>query len=425
MIDDITPPELRQRGKLKIEPLPKPEQKPVHELAANEGWDLSEAHQSDDGIETVSLGEPVVQHHDAPKEKRQFSFHIVWNKKQKIIAGVIAVVVAFGIGAGWTLTHHKRAVVASTPPKKAAPKPVAATIYSDLSGLPVADAGVNKRTVVGVMIENSLDARPQSGLSQAGIVFEAVAEGGVTRFLALYQDQQPTNIGPVRSARPYYVQWAMGFNAAYAHVGGSPDALSDITSWNVRDLNQFYNGAAYHRISSRASPHNVYSGIDVLSQLAGSKGYTSSTYTALSRKKDAPSKTPNATSIDFKLSGPTYDPHYDYDAQTNSYKRSEAGEAHTDANTGAQLSPKVVIAIAVPLSQGALDASGAYYSNYNVIGTGEAWIFQDGTVTQANWSKTDNGSSLSFTNSDGKPIALNRGQTWISAVTDSSKVIYN
>ena len=101
------------------------------------------------------------------------------------------------------------------------------------------------------MVENSLAARPQSGLSQAGVVFEALAEGGVTRFMALYQDTTPTNVGPIRSARPYFIEWAMGFDAAYAHVGGSPVALSDIKAWNVQDLNQFYYGGYYHRISSR------------------------------------------------------------------------------------------------------------------------------------------------------------------------------
>src|SRR5581483_6348891 len=113
------------------------------------------------------------------------------------------------------------------------------TVASTLTGLPV-DPSVNKRQVTAVMIENSLDARPQSGLDQAGIVFEALAEGGVTRFMALFQDTQPDYIGPVRSARPYYIQWLLGYDAAYAHVGGSPDALNDITAWHVKDLNQFY-----------------------------------------------------------------------------------------------------------------------------------------------------------------------------------------
>ena len=91
----------------------------------------------------------------------------------------------------------------------------------------------------------------QSGLAQAGVIFEAVAEGGITRYMALYQDTSPGYIGPIRnSARPYFIQWALGFDAAYAHVGGSPEAISDIQTWNVKDIDQFYNGSYYQRVTT-------------------------------------------------------------------------------------------------------------------------------------------------------------------------------
>ena len=439
MIDDVRPPEPRRRPKPKtIEPLPKPEALPLHEQAKAEEPSFKTPEEI--ANEEPEQSEPLVAEHEESKTKR---FHLSWpsTRKQQILYGVIAVLLAFGIGAGWTLTHHKRAVVAVTTKKatnkKTAPKQI---MYSNLSGLPVSDDGVNQRSVTAVMIENSIDARPQSGLSEAGVVYEAVAEGGVTRYMALYQDTQPTNVGPIRSARPYYVQWALGFDAAYAHVGGSPDALSDITAWGVKDMNQFYNGNSYHRVSSRAAPHNVYTGIDTLAQLESSKGYGASSYTPFVRKTDAPYgakpatgntkyaaqgdvRTP-ANSLDFSLSGYTYDPHYDYNAATNTYNRSEAGAAQTDANTGQQLNPKVVIAIVVPLGRGALDSSGAYYSDYNTIGSGTAYVFQDGTVTTAQWQKGDNKANISFTGADGKPLALNRGQTWITAVSSTAGVKY-
>jgi hypothetical protein len=345
---------------------------------------------------------------------------------QWLIGGAAAVLLIVGGSATWALTHHKTPVVAvKTVKHTPKPKPVVPQIiYSTLTGLPVPDASINQRPVVGAMIENSLDARPQSGLSEAGVVFEAVAEGGVTRFLALFQDTSPADIGPIRSARPYYVQWAMGFDAAYAHVGGSPDALNDIKAWGTHDMNQFANGGSYHRISSRAAPHNVYTSVEALRNLATSKGYGSS-YTGFTHTiKDAPSAAPNATSLDFKLSGYTYDPHYAYNASTNSYDRSEAGDAHTDANTGKQISPKVVIAIVVPLVRGALDSSGAYYSDYNPIGSGTAYIFQNGVVTPATWNKSGNGAPLTFTDANGQNVPLNPGQAWISAVSAASGVIY-
>ncbi|HSW85044.1 MAG TPA: DUF3048 domain-containing protein [Candidatus Saccharimonadales bacterium] len=342
-------------------------------------------------------------------------------KREYIVGGIILVLVASIIS--FLLVHNNSP---KPPPAKAkitkkVVKPT--TEPSTLSGLPVA-LDVNKRTVTGVMIENSIDARPQAGLSQAMVVFEAVAEGGVTRFLALFQDTSPDNVGPVRSARPYYIQWALGFDAGYAHVGGSADGLADIKTWGVRDLDQFANSGSYHRISARAAPHNVYTAISTLNQLEASKGYNGSKFTGFPRKKEAPAKVPTAKTIDLTLSGPIYNVHYDYSAATNSYNRVEGGAPHLDANTNAQISPKVVIAMVIPLSNGVLDATGAYYSNYASIGSGPVSIFQDGTVTTGTWTKADNTSQITFTDASSKPIKLNPGQTWLTAVSLPTKISY-
>jgi len=180
------------------------------------------------------------------------------------------------------------------------------------------------------------------------VVFEAIAEGGITRFLALFQDTAPGSIGPIRSARPYYVQWEMGFDAGYAHVGGSPEALADIKAWGVHDLDQFANGGSYQRIGSRAAPHNVYTSISALNQLEASKGLATSTYNGFVRKKkETPAKTPNASHLDFNISGALYNVHYDYDAAHNRYLRSEGGAPHVDANNNQQITPKVVIAMVI------------------------------------------------------------------------------
>ena len=347
-------------------------------------------------------------------------------KRGYIVIAAIAGLLLIGAGMTFAL-HSKSTPSAAVRPKLAIKKPKIilkpTTVPSTLSGLPV-DPSFNLRPVTAVMIENSLDARPQSGLSAAGVVFEAIAEGGVTRFMAVYQDTTPENIGPVRSARPYYVSWANGYDAGYAHVGGSADGLADIRAWGVRDLDQFANGGSYHRINTRSAPHNVYTGVPTLNQLEASKGYTTSNYTGFVRKVSAPSKVPTARSIDFALSGPIYNPHYDYNATTNTYNRSEAGAAHTDQNTGQQLSPNVVVALVVPLGRGALDSSGAYYSDYTVTGSGAAYIFQDGTVTTGQWNKASNAASLSLTTANGQPLPLNPGQTWLTAVTSPSGVSY-
>jgi hypothetical protein len=339
-------------------------------------------------------------------------------KKEWAIAAFF--ILAFGFTLTVFLQHGHKAPVthaAKTVVKKAPPKPT--TVASTLSGLQV-DPSINQKPVTGVMIENSIQARPQSGLGQAGVVFEAIAEGGITRFLALFQDTSPTDVGPIRSARPYYAQWALGFDAGYAHVGGSPEALANIKAWGVKDLDQFHAGGSYHRISSRPAPHNVYTSIDVLNQLEASRGYTSSTFTGFARKKEAPSKQPTAKSINFSISGPIYSVHYDYNPTSNNYLRSEGGSAHIDAGTNTQISPKVVIALVIPYS---LESDG-YHSSYAAIGSGPAYVFQDGTVTIGQWSKPDNTSQIIFTDGSGQPLGLNPGQTWLTAVSAATKVTY-
>lgn len=361
---------------------------------------------------------------DKPASSWRQKLKLSWPPGNKEWVATLIIVVVGGFGIFLVLSHHGSKPIVAAQPIKARPKIVTpTTVPSTLSGLPV-DPSVNKRPVTGVMIENTTDARPQSGLGQASVVFEAIAEGGVTRFLALYQDTAPANVGPVRSARPYYIQWDLGFDAAYAHVGGSPDALADIKAWGVRDLDQFANGGSYQRIATRAAPHNVYTSISALNQLETAKGYTSSNFTGFLRKKAAPVKVPTAKTINITLSGPVYNAHYDYNAATNSYNRSEGGAPHIDANTNTQISPAVVVVMAMPYSLGALDSSGAYYSQYATIGSGTVYIFQDGTVSTGQWAKTSATSQFTFTDDAGKPIKLNPGQTWLTAVSSASNVTY-
>lgn len=329
-----------------------------------------------------------------------------------VIAGVVYYVISQGHQSQDKITSLRTTNVAKSD-----------LVPSTLSGLPVAPS-VNKIPVTGVMIENSLDARPQAGLSKASVVFEAIAEAGITRFLALYQDTAPDNLGPIRSVRPYYIEWAMGFDASIAHVGGSPDALSDMTAWDVKNLDQFYNGNYYHRITSRAAPHNVYTSIAELNKLEENKGYLSASFSGFSRKSGKPVKSPTAANVNLAISSADYNVSYTYDKSTNSYNRSEGGQPMIDSNTGKQISPKVVIAIVVPETQGARDSSGAYYSDYNVIGSGTAYVFQNGSVTSGQWSKASRTAQIMFTAGNGKTIKLDPGQTWITALTSNSQLTY-
>ncbi len=439
MIDDFRP---ERKKPKRIEPLDKPLEKSIHDLlaeheAANAGTDNGAsdipepAFQPPEAIaaadsepadmtETASTTVTVAQHSKTAHHFMDWHWHL--SKKWTIILGAIALVLISSAGAFAYLNkpHNTGGTYVSKRGNYVPPKPT--TVASNLTGLQV-DPSINQRPVTGVMIENSTDARPQSGLDQAGIVFEAIAEGGITRFLALFQDTQPDYLGPVRSARPYYLQWCMGFDCALAHVGGSPEALSDIKTWGVKDLDQFYNSSAYWRINSRYAPHNMYASMSGLNQIETNKGYSTAHYTSLPRKADSPSKTPNATSINLAISGADYNVTYAYDAASNSYKRSEGGVAHTVVSaTGqtTQLSPKVVVALVM---QYGLEADN-HHSQYNVVGSGQAYVFQDGTVTPATWSKASAQAQIVLTGSDSQPVKLNAGQTWFTAIGDPSLVTY-
>jgi hypothetical protein len=366
---------------------------------------------------------------DKPVGKGCWAKLVGWRptRKQWVIIVIMLVILLAG-GAAFILTDHKKTSPIANIFKSVdiKPKSVAAptTVASKLTGVEVSPSLANL-PLTGVMIENSDEARPQSGLSQAGVIFEALAEGGITRFLALYEEGQPSSIGPVRSARPYFIDWLLPFNAAYAHVGGSPTALSEIQSLNVKDMDEFYNGSTYARISSREAPHNVYTSMANLLALEQSKGWTTSAFVGFPRKIDSPSKSAAVTNINFSISNSDMAVNYQYDSTLNSYKRSEGGAPMIDANTNQQLEPKVVIAIVVPWTDGPLDASGAYYTDYSDIGSGTAYVFQDGAVTQGVWEKASQTSQIQFNTTTGSPIKLNAGQTWITAVGSANEVSYN
>ena len=341
------------------------------------------------------------------------------NGKQKLLLTIVIVLVAVGGAVGayfvfFTDSAPIPPIVKKEEPKKEEPKPT--TVASNLTGVQV-DPSINERPVTAIMIENSMDARPQSGLNQAGVVFEAIAEGGITRFVALFQDTAPEYIGPVRSARPYYIQWMLGFDAAYAHAGGSPEALSLISQLHVKDLQ--HNSSYFWRVNNREAPHNLYTSIPKLWEYESQKGYGKANFTPLPRKeKEQPAATPTARTIDFNISSSSFNVHYDYDATTNSYKRSEGGAPHKDEKSGAQLAPKVVVALIMPQGK-----NGQYYT-YQNIGTGQAFIFQDGTVTTGTWKKDSNTANLSFTDAAGAALKLNPGQTWFTALGEASRVTY-
>lgn len=300
--------------------------------------------------------------------------------------------------------------------------------YSRLTGVEVADKETANRPATCIMIENSPDARPQSGLGDAGIVYEALAEGGITRFMAIFQEAQPQYIGPVRSVRMAYAELAKPYHCSIAHVGGSDNAVKLIRNNSAfRDIDQFFNGNYYWRESTRYAPHNVYTSFEKLDALNQNKGYTSSEFSGFTRIKPdtQPEQTEKtAKSIKIAMSSDLFSPVYTYNEETQKYARAHAnGGAHYSVTRDGQLTqnaPDVVIAMKV----NSYNRPGTPYADYTTTGSGEAYIFQAGGVIEGHWNRENADSELRFVDNNGEDIPLVRGQVWISLYPSNGKVTW-
>lgn len=326
-----------------------------------------------------------------------------------LIAGAILIVFALASSAvAWQMTKPQPKYIPDIKIAKRPPKPV----YSPLTGVQVRDQANTKQAVTAIMIENSPDARPHSGLKQAGVVYEAIAEGGITRYLALYQESKPDLIGPVRSLRLYFLDWLTPYQASVAHVGGSAEALRKVRSGKYRDIDQFFNANSYWRADDRYAPHNVYTNFARLDQLNKQKGFLTSDFKSFKRVDSKAVKKPDATNIKIDFSSALYNTSYRYNPKNNNYTRYLASQRHKDREKG-DITPTVIIALKV--NESTVMQDGAR-EKIDTTGSGQATIFQNGTVISATWRKQSVEAPLELIDKNNQPVELARGQTWIAAV---------
>lgn len=323
------------------------------------------------------------------------------SRKKKIL--VIAVLLLLIGGIAYALTRSDEPATEIQPEKK---------YYSQLTGREVTEEE-SLRPVLAIMVENSEEARPQAGLDGAGIVFEAVTEGGITRYMALYQEDMPKEVAPVRSVRPYFVDWFSGFDASIAHVGGSAPALEMLDQRESKSLNQFAFPGPYYRSTERAAPHNMHARTNDLRDLQKEEGHEKSEFDEIPRSDDAPAQTPAAPKISVNFSSPVFQVEFRYNAQSNSYTRYLGGQPHIDALTNKPITVKNVVVINMP-ENGQTSATG----------NGEAWLFKDGNVQEVRWQLNDHSNRLKLVDANNEEVALNRGDAWISALPADKTVDY-
>jgi hypothetical protein len=290
------------------------------------------------------------------------------------------------------------------------------------------EADLNRRPLA-VIVENHPDARPQAGLADADIVYEALAEGGITRFMAVFAN--PTDsykVGPIRSARTYFVDYATELGAIFGHVGGNMDALDQIQATsNFYDLDQFSVGSpVYARDTSRkvATEHTMFSTTNGLWEYAiTNRRYPATTTTtgAWNIEPITPlEQRPQAQEFLVTFSSASYTAGWTYDRTTNTYARTMGGSAHRDRVSGAQITSSTVIlqTVSKQATRTRINEDGL---KMTLTGTGSAKIFQNGTLTEATWKKTGN-ERTRYYNASGTEIGIVPGKTWISLVHNDTGI---
>lgn len=348
-----------------------------------------------------------------------------WIKAHPKKAALIGLVILLALGlagylAGRYLHRSPTTELTVNHPPKPKTKP------SPLTGVEVAPE-LADRPIRAVVVENHPDARPQSGLSQAGVVYEALAEGGITRFLTFYLDGKPPVIGPVRSLRPYFESWTLEFGAPIAHVGGDADAIAKIGPLHIKDMNEFYNGGYFYRSRDRIAPHNAYTTTKLMDALLKLRGWNKpATFTPSPRKDDDPPKAPATARrpvINVRYSYSDFDVKFVYNPAGNDYKRFLAGVPHIDRNTGKQIRVKNVIVEYMPTTYGHSRA-GEKETFMQTVGKGTAIVFRDGGAVVGTWSKASNNSRTKLLDPNGKEIPLDRGNSWYCIVPPTGSVGY-
>lgn len=372
------------------------------------------------------------------------------NPKSKNKTFIVAVIIGFILaailfGSYWFVKSRETTDTALIPNSESQESTKASEITNPLTGekFPEGATGWVDDRPFGVMVNNHLDARPQSGLIYSDILYEVVAEGGITRFLTFFYTNTPEKIGPVRSTREYYLVLVKELgDAMIMHDGYSPQALYAIENWPVRSL--FRGGATLPsqcdgcvwRDNPRdvAYEHTEYTNGVKLRELGESLGWEGQTTVRpwlFKDSKDTYSSYSSATdiSIDFWYHG-DYSAAFKYDPSSNKYLRFTGVDSednpipHLDQETKEQVSAKnLIVQFAV---ESTISGDEKNRLEYELLGSGKALVFIDGKVIDATWSKADRDERTVFYDNNGKEIEFNRGNFWISIVPDRNvdQVVY-
>jgi len=271
---------------------------------------------------------------------------------------------------------------------------------------------------LAVIIENHPDAHPLAGIAGAQLVYEAPVEGAITRFLAFFANSKNLKeIGPVRSARPYFIDWAEEFSACFIHCGGSPAALALLIKEDIIDINEFYYEKLFWRAADRSAPHNVMTATENLRSYLADKNLEEGKYFSWLYKDGPIEKQPDTAGGSIII--PEFSVRWQYNPKENDYGRYFNGLKQKDA-AGSEIKAKNIILLYTITE--VLDEE--LRLKIKTIGEDKAIVCLDGSCTEGIWRKKSATSRTRFYNNDNKEFKFNPGSTWIEVVEADYKVSY-
>lgn len=296
-----------------------------------------------------------------------------------------------------------------------------------LEELKIIDVNSDSRPIA-IMINNLNAARPyHSGLNDAYLVYEIIVEGGITRMMALFKDKDTSRIGSVRSARHYYLDYALENDAIYVHFGWSPQAQSDISSLGVNNVNGLYDSAFWRETDLNvAYEHTAFTSIDKILSVAKSKNYSLTSDKDLLLKYSAESVDlesldgMDATSVDIKYSN-YLTTSYVYNEGEKLYYRNVNDKSHTDYVTKKQFTAKNIIVQYVENTNIVGDTSGR--QNLSNVGSGNGYFITEGLAVPITWEKSSRKSQTVYKYKNGEEIVVNDGNTYIQIAPLKSATI--
>jgi hypothetical protein len=361
-------------------------------------------------------------------------------KPFKIIVLVCMVLMISGCGKNGTVPKQKNETVTTTKQQTDTNEPVTLTetktptdslegmVISKLTGLPIPE---NSSTVrpIGIMINNIPAALPQSGIGQADVIYETLVEGGQTRLYAIFQDFDGDKIGPVRSARHYYFNFAFDFDAVYVHYGESYLCIPKYKEWSLDHLNglSYLDTIMCFRTSDRKAPHNAYTSYKGLNDALTITKIRSTfdnefTYGINFKTEDTDLVSEIAANKVIIPMSNVQTSHFEYDTTSKQYLRFQFGNKHIDVETNEQLVTKNIIIQKASIwnikgdTEGRLDAT--------LIGNGEGYYITNGKVIDITWEKTELKIPTKYYDLSGNEIILNPGKTWITVTTNNTKITF-